>query len=454
MVPSEKIYYIFKRAGLNPAAEFSAGASPGLGLYTETGFNTVFAAFGGSVYEKKPGATWSYLRAIDSSNPYFFETMLDQNNPGSRTVVMGNTAANYAISTQSTATSGPATFGTLPFSGPTAWGYVYLNGLLYVMDVAQARIWNTVLTNDPSQWDANSYQFANSNADLGVALAKQLNYLLALKQYTTQVYYDAGTSPGSPLGAVPDSQMPLGCLAGTSVQEIDNTLLWLTSNETISPQVVQVDNLVPKIVSTPSVDRILDNIAWNNPNLDIRSWVLKHGGHRFYGLVLVRNDVCLIYDIDQQAWYIWTDPYGHYWPIVAMAYFPPANGNEGLHITQHISDGTIRELDGDYEFPNDAGKLFPVDIYTPIFDAGVDRRKHLNVLRFDADKAPGSVLEVRYSDDDYQSWSNFRHVDLSLERPFLDREGTFYRRAYHFRHKSNTALRLKAVDLQIDIGTL
>jgi len=58
------------------------------------------------------------------------------------------------------------------------------------------------------------------------------------------------------------------------------------------------------------------------------------------------------------------------------------------------------------------------------------------------------------SDDDYQTWSNFREVDLSKNRPMLTNCGTFRRRAYHFRHQSNTPLRIQAVELMIDLGTL
>jgi hypothetical protein len=75
-------------------------------------------------------------------------------------------------------------------------------------------------------------------------------------------------------------------------------------------------------------------------------------------------------------------------------------------------------------------------------------------MRFNADQTDGSVLYVRASEDDYQTWSNFRKVDLSKKRPILTGLGTFYRRAYHFRHYCNTKFRIRSVDLQMDIGTL
>jgi hypothetical protein len=45
-------------------------------------------------------------------------------------------------------------------------------------------------------------------------------------------------------------------------------------------------------------------------------------------------------------------------------------------------------------------------------------------------------------------------VDLGAKRPILNQCGTFYKRAWHFRHQAATRLRLTSVDLQLDIGTL
>ena len=80
--------------------------------------------------------------------------------------------------------------------------------------------------------------------------------------------------------------------------------------------------------------------------------------------------------------------------------------------------------------------------------------KYLHSMDFVADQTAGSTLMVRKTDDDYQTWSNPRMVDLGTHRPRLISNGSFRRRAYHFRHACNTALRIKAVELQLDIGTL
>ena len=451
-----KTYHIFKRPGLaTTLAPVSNGA--GNGLYTETGSSYIFAVFGSQAYLTVFAnnlSSLSVLGSVDGSAPYFFETVPYGSG---RVAMMGNGVQAWAQQF-----SGPP-FGRLSFQQITdpnfpasfANGFVNLDGTLYVMDL-NGNIFGSSSQNNPYTWSALNVIQANSSADLGVAIAKQLNYLIALKQFSSQVFEDAGNpAPGSPLAAVPDAQIPLGCLAGTSVATIDNSLLWITSNQTISPQIVQMDNLVPTVVSTPAVERILDNVTWaTSSQIGIRAWTLKHAGHRFYVLMMSALNVTLVYDLDQKLWYFWTDQNGNYWPIVGTAFSVPSANQAGLHYVQHATNGSIYQLDGDYAFPNDYGNLFPVDIYTPNFTGGTSRRKTLNNLYFDADKVHGSQLQVRYSDDDYRSWSNFRTVSLDREKPRLPKCGTFrFRRAYHLRHMCNTALRIRAMYPQIDLGT-
>ena len=123
-------------------------------------------------------------------------------------------------------------------------------------------------------------------------------------------------------------------------------------------------------------------------------------------------------------------------------------------LIQHESNGNIYQLDGSYTFPTDYGNVFAVDIFTPNFDAGTARAKQLNMLYVQADQQSGSILQASYSDDDYQTFSDPRDIDLSVERPSLNNEGSFYKRAYHFHHQLPTPLRIKSVDLQLDVGTL
>jgi hypothetical protein len=110
----------------------------------------------------------------------------------------------------------------------------------------------------------------------------------------------------------------------------------------------------------------------------------------------------------------------------------------------------------DSQYTNDDGVVTTWDLYTPNFDGGVRRRKQMKVLEIIGDQTPGSVMQVRTNDYDYDpaKWTNFRKVDLSVRKPILTDCGTFMRRAHHFRHQCNTRLRLQAAEMQIDLGTL
>lgn len=448
MDPEDQQYWIYKRPGLSVTPFLSAGVSIGLGMYTTGGAPSVPLSVQNNIVYSSITNVGTIAGAL---LPCFFETIPTAN----PTIFIMNGAVAYLYVP---ATSSFTAVSDVNYPASLCPGVAYLDGTVYVMDWA-GTIWNSAnAALQPGNWTPASSIKASAQGDSGVFLTRQLSYVIAMKQWTTQVFYDAGNSPGSPLAPVPDAQIPFGCISPYSVQKIDEILFWMSSNQTISPQIIMMENLQPRIISTPAVDRILDNVAFNFANAasqsGIYSWVFKHAGHRFYGITITYNNITLVYDIDQKLWYVWTDQYGNFWPISAMAYTSPTSNATGLHLAQHVTNGNVYVLDGDYQYPNDYGTQFPVDIYTPNFSAGTSRRKTLNMMYFSADQVPGSVLQARYTDDDYQTWSNFRAIDLSEPRPMLDQEGTFTKRAYHFRHQANTTFRIKSSDLQLDIGTL
>jgi hypothetical protein len=148
-------------------------------------------------------------------------------------------------------------------------------------------------------------------------------------------------------------------------------------------------------------------------------------------------------------WSQWTDVNGDYYPMVSST-FHPGTGR----ILQHESNGKLYQMDAEYFTDN--GDTITVDLYTPNFDGGVRRRKQLNMMEFIGDQTTGSYFSVRVNDSDYDParWTVFRDVDMSVKKPVLVNCGTFMRRAVHIRHACNTRMRLQAVELQIDLGTL
>ena len=204
-----------------------------------------------------------------------------------------------------------------------------------------------------------------------------------------------------------------------------------------------MESLVCKPISTQPIERLLDNANCTQAY----GWTHKEMGHIFYGLTLPLANMTLVYDLNSSIWYQWTDASGNYFPIVDST-FTSAQG----HIMQHISNGDL--LTPAATNFNDLGLLFPVDLYTPKFDGGTRFNKLLTSLEIIGDTVPGSTLKIRFSDDDYKTWTNFRNANLYDQRPMLWDCGTFRSRAFHFRHLANTPMRISSVDLQLLMGTL
>jgi hypothetical protein len=330
------------------------------------------------------------------------------------------------------------------FPKSTVPGFVYLDGFTYVMDIS-GTIWQTTTQNQVANWGVLAFISAASEADLAVQLARQLIYVVAIKQWTTQFFYDAGNPTGSSLSPVPGAIYNYGCLSADTFQDLDGILFWATQSKSGTYRITMVNNLQDRFISTPAVERQLDL----GPGSIWYSQAFQHAGHRWYLITNVTTNVTMVYDIGENLWYLWTDFKGNFYPVISRC-----SGPSGVEWHQMAATGSIYQLDADYVYPNDFGNIVPVDIYTPNFDAGVDRLKMLSQMRFDTDQQPQSKLYIRSSDDDYQTWNSYREVDLNQQTPIINDEGSFYRRAYNFHHYANTKLRIRAVDLQMDIGTL
>lgn len=422
-------HWIYKRAGTLRSSQPSGGAAAGNGMVNWLG--DIYSIFGGTLY--KNGTS---VGSVNSTKTYRFSACLG----ATPKLQLGNSVKSYNYD----AGAGLVEIIDVDYPTDLVKGWCYLDGTTYVATV-KAEVHGSDI-NDPVNWDALNYLTAQIEPDRGVFLAKQLVYAVLMKQWSTEIFYDAANATGSPLGPVQGAKVNFGCVTGDSVQSIDGILIWVCTNQSASTQVIMMEGLKVQIISNDPVERLLDTADWTTTY----SMQFKNIGHRFYILTSVVSNITLAYDLDQKMWSQWTDKDGNYWPYIAVTY----DATTLRHQFQHKSDGYIYLANEAYYTDN--GDTITADVVTPNLDGGVYRRKQLNMMKFVADQTAGSTLQVRHNDSDYdpKKWSNFRTVDLSKKQPMLTNEGSFVRRAYQFRHQSATAFRIKAVELQMDIGTL
>lgn len=429
-------YQIQKRPGTGDSVTIAASTT-GLGIFgwsTLAGGSALYTIFNNKVYK---GVT-AFAGTVNTQASYRWELV---GVGASQLLSFGNGFDAYYTDgvtvTHITDADFPSDF---------CRGMAYLDGTLYVMRF-DGGIQGSAIDN-PASWDPLNLIFARSAPGDGVALIKHLTYVVALKSDSTEAFYDAGNATGSPLAKVEGAFIPFGCRSADSIGEVDGMHFWLAlSKQSANLQIVKLENLQLSVVSTPPIERVLTEFM--TVNNSIQGYCLKILGHRFYIITELNSPFAPIYDIDQKLWYQWYS--GTNWPFVGTG--------TGVVTTnffqwfQHFSTGKVYKVDSDFVFPSDDGVLFPVDIYTPNVDFGIRRKKQLNAMLFNADQVKGSELLVRSSEDDYTNWTNFRRVNLGLKQPILSGLGSFFKRAYNFRHFKNTHFRISAVDLQMDLGT-
>lgn len=422
-------YWIYKRAGFARLSQPPGGAAAGYGVYNWLG--DIYAIFGNTLY--KNGVSVGTVNT--AGGVYTWSSTLG----ATKKLQLGNGVKAYNYDSG----AGLVEITDVDFPSTFVKGWAYLDGTTYV-GTPDGFIQGSEI-NDPTDWDPlNSIQ-AQIEPDNGVALAKQLVYVVMFKQWSVEAFYDAGNATGSPLAPVQGAKANYGCVTGDSVISVDGVLFWICTNQSASTQVIMMEGLKVQIISTDPVERLLDEADFST----VYALQFKDRGHRFVLWTVKESNITLVYDIDEKMWQQWTDVDGNYFPFVATTYDENFN-----HIFQHESNGRLYSI-GQMYYADD-GDFIDVQIITPNYDGDTQRRKQLNLMTFLADQVDGSVMEVYKNDNDYQraSWSNVRTVDLSRPRPQLSNCGTFIRRAFKFRHTANTPFRLKAVELQVDLGTL
>lgn len=422
--------HIYKRPCLVPYTQPSGGAAAGLGVFNWN--NVVYSVFGGTLY-----AGTTALGAVDSTAPYTFSSLL-----GATPSLFLQNGSHYYYYNSSVGLTA-ITPGSFTSSVP---GCVYLDGTMYVMD-GSANIWGSDINNVATgHWSAANLIVAQSEPCPGIALLKQLVYLVAFKTYSTEMFFDAGNATGSPLGSVPGQKLNYGCRDARTVAELSGVLLWVDQIRNGGSSVRIMDQATGQPCSTPQVERLLQYAdAQGYYTGHVYAWTGKIDGHLFYCLTIQNLNVTLVYDIAQKLWYEWTDPAGNYMPIVASTFV------NGQTVCQGQSDGRLYLLST--QVGTDNGVIVPVDIYTPEFDGGTHRRKVIDRLRVVGDNYPGNVLQIRVSDDNYRTWSNFRNVDMGMIDPYLLNCGTFRRRVWHLHQACAVGGRLvKALEADIELG--
>ena len=350
------------------------------------------------------------------------------------------TDGTCSISYAGTAATATCLLNGFPTSSAIMPGVAYLDSYTFIL-TEDGKLWNSG-SNDPTSWYPLDYITAEAESDLGVGVTKHLNYIVVFKQYSTQFFYDNANPTGSPL--LPNTTLTLefGCANGDSIAQMEETVLWIGVGKNNGKMVLMLDGVRPSQVSDASIERILNNSSLAN----IRTYTLKVSGHYFYILNLIDDNMTLVLDVKAKQWSIWTSYIDGKEDILDGVFYTSYNNK---HYSLDNLDGKLYNISED-SYTDDAGPI-QFRVRTNLIDAESTKRKFISRVEVVGDKI-GATLRIRYTDDDYNNWSQYRNVDLNANRSVLYQNGSFRRRAYEFFNTDNVPLRLQACEVDVDPG--
>lgn len=355
---------------------------------------------------------------------------------GTYQLTLSSTASSTTI-TGAVGTPAVATAVYNAFPSNPVTGLVYLDGYVFAMD-SSATVWQSDLE-DPTSWGAINYITVLGEPDLGVGIAKHYNYLVAFKQWTTEFLYDNANPVGSVLATNQAARIELGCATGDSIQQLEESVVWMTSTKEGGRGIAMLDGLKAHPISTKPVETFLNASTLQG----VYSWLYKIAGHTFYGLVLTDQNITLVYDFTEKDWHIWTTNkanFGGGENYFECSFVTPFPVNSNNYYVLDAVNGLMFTLSPTY-YVDPFGPV-TMRIVTQTSHAGTFETKTNGQLTIMGEQI-NDVINVRTSDDDYQSWSNYRQINLGASKPALYNLGGFKRRAYEFLYTGNHPLRLE-----------
>ena len=150
------------------------------------------------------------------------------------------------------------------------------------------------------------------------------------------------------------------------------------------------------------------------------------------------------------TWYEWTSDPG------TETYFTCLDHTEDDGITYLLDEdnGRIYEMDIDkYQDVGSSTDDINFEIVTVRYDFGTAKTKFLHRLILVGDEeTSSSPVTLDWTDDDYQTFSSTRSLDMANSLPQAFALGSFKRRAFRLKHTANTPLSIEAIEMDISGG--
>lgn len=330
------------------------------------------------------------------------------------------------------------------FPNPHIPSPIFLDGYIFLAKLGTQAIYNSNLA-DPTSWPTDGFIDAEMYPDSIVWLTKQQNYLVAVGTESVEFLYDNANPTGSPLQRNAPAVAQLGCPAPNTVTQTEKEFIMVGQTGTGGRTVWSFDGFTPNEVADAPVREALD--LEGTQIINATAFLVQVSGHKWYVLNLILNARTFVYDFDEKMWHEWSS--GGIAPgtqsIFNWRY--SADGENGTPVLQSYNGGTLVNLDPSVY--QDVGNTINCYAITSKVDFDTIERKRIYRLSLigDAPTSGDTPILVAWSDDDYNTYTVDRPLQMNGSYPTTTQLGYMRRRAFRFTFQQNLPLRLESFEL-------
>jgi len=320
--------------------------------------------------------------------------------------------------------------------------FAHIDGYACVM-TQSGQLWASDI-NSVTAWTASSYASTSAYPDKGVGCVRNKNFIMAFGTESVEFWYNAGLSP-FPLTRATALTLKVGAISADAIGEISDTTFWVGSTPQGGLSVFQYDGTLRR-VSNPEQDAALllagaSNITLTTIRFFGRSFVLVIAGTSTYA-----------YCVEEKFW--------HEWSTTTVLWTKCTGVSIGSTMVNYaVSD---QSTSGKVYLMNNASLVFTDDavaytarIQLPSMDLNTNRKKFWESVEIVGDQEEStSSLSLLYTDDDYQNYTTASSIDLSSTDRRISRLGASRKRGWVMTHAANTPMRIEALELMVEVGSV
>jgi len=406
------------------------GGSPVRGMHVFGGL--LYVVSGGILYSISPtGAVSSPLGTLATSSG-----LVSMENNGIASVGLGGNqlmivdGSNGYIYNASTSAFTTISGGGWPSVGAGTLTYIdgyFVIGATGSMSASCSNLY------DGTTWNSLATSPISGAPDLIQAVMNVHQQLWVIKQYTSEVWYDAGTatSTGFPFSRISGAVIDYGTPAPNSVARGDNSFFFLANQRNNEGAefvgVVELSGYTPQVITPPSIAYWMSQ--WPIFS-DAFAYCYSAEGHTFYVLTSPSGNQTFVYDASTQMWHersTWTG-----WPYqigrhVGNCYA----GFNGAHLVGDWQNGNIYSLSSSV-YEDNGLPLVSMRTAQHLFDKKDIGNIFIRRLILDMETGvgdEGSLLEtginpqaaLSWSDDGAHTWSSEHAASMGAAGQFRTR---------------------------------